>query len=99
MTVNDAVQTLQNWERSGGTVRIIGLSDTEAVVDLCACTGERMDSLASSDRELIVYLGAQAAAAEWQWSPGVPRGSTHSSLERLSSSDAKATLSDGKVAD
>jgi hypothetical protein len=32
------------------------LTPTEAVVDLCACTGERMEVLRSGDPELLAYL-------------------------------------------
>ena len=60
--MNEFLQILQNWERSGGTLRIVHLSDTGGLVDLCACTGERMDSLASSDREVVAYLDAYAKA-------------------------------------
>ena len=60
--VNESLNTLRNWERSGGTLRIVHLSDTGGLVDLCACTGERMDSLASSDREVVAYLDAYAKA-------------------------------------
>ena len=43
--VNESLDTIRNWERSGGTLRVVHLSDIDALVDLCACTGERMDSL------------------------------------------------------
>ena len=56
--VNESLDTIRNWERSGGTLRVVHLSDIDALVDLCACTGERIDSLKSSDRELLAYLNA-----------------------------------------
>jgi hypothetical protein len=62
VVVSESLKTIRNWERSGGTVRIVRLSDADALVDLCACTGERMDSLISSDRELLGYLRAYAKA-------------------------------------
>lgn len=58
--VNESLDTIRNWERSGGTLRVVHLSDIDALVDLCACTGERMDSLKSSDRELLAYLNSYA---------------------------------------
>jgi hypothetical protein len=54
-----ALDTLRHWELSGGTWRVVRLSATDAVVDLCACTGERMERLSSSDPALLEYLAVR----------------------------------------
>lgn len=38
-------------------------SPTHAVVELCTCTGEPMERLSSSDRQLLGYLDARSPAA------------------------------------
>jgi hypothetical protein len=50
------VERLHHWEASGGTARVVRLGDGEAVVDLCACTGEPMERLTSGDADLIALL-------------------------------------------
>ena len=54
------VSNLQQWELSGGTWRVLRRSEDSAEVALCACTGELMDRLASSDPELLHFLDARA---------------------------------------
>src|SRR5919199_3866142 len=39
----DWVDKLEQWQQTGGTLRVIELSERHAVVDLCACTGEVME--------------------------------------------------------
>jgi hypothetical protein len=56
------VEKLRRWELSGGTWRVVHRSDTHAVVDLCACTGERMERVSSSDRGLLEYLTSRPEA-------------------------------------
>jgi hypothetical protein len=53
------VEKLRRWELSGGTWHVLRRSGTHAVVELCACTGEPMERLSSSDRELLDYLIAR----------------------------------------
>jgi hypothetical protein len=48
--------TLARWEHHGGVWRTVSLADGRAVVELCACHGERVDELRSGDPALIRYL-------------------------------------------
>lgn len=50
------LRTLKRWEDSGAVWRTRRLTATEAVVDLCTCSGERVDELRSPDPVLISYL-------------------------------------------
>ncbi len=50
------LQVLARWEEAGAVWRTRRLTDVEAVVDLCACTGEKVDELRSSDPELLRHL-------------------------------------------
>jgi hypothetical protein len=50
------IDTLLRWEAHGAVWRAQRITDTEAVVDLCACTGEPVDQLRSEDAELLRYL-------------------------------------------
>ena len=54
------VEKLLHWEHSGGSVRIVHLSETETVVELCACTGEPMERFSSNDRTLLEHLSTRA---------------------------------------
>ncbi len=54
--MSDELDTLRNWQHSGGTLRVLHLSDAYAVVELCTCAGERMDSLTSSDHAVLAHL-------------------------------------------
>jgi hypothetical protein len=54
------VESLRRWELSGGTWHVLQRSDTHVVVELCACTGEPMERLSSSNRELLDYLATRA---------------------------------------
>lgn len=53
------VETLERWERFGGHWRVLELTDRHAAVELCACTGERIDRLESGDAALIAYLRSE----------------------------------------
>jgi hypothetical protein len=55
------VEILRRWEDHGAQWRPVHVSDERAVVDLCTCTGEPVDRLESSDRELIRFLRERAA--------------------------------------
>lgn len=52
----DPVETLRRWEAHGAVWRARWVTDTEAAVDLCSCTGERVDRLQSSDPALVALL-------------------------------------------
>jgi hypothetical protein len=41
---------------SGGRWRVVSISDQQAVVDLCTCTGEPMERLESDDPAVIAHL-------------------------------------------
>jgi hypothetical protein len=53
-------ETLERWEASGATWRVLTLTDRLAVVELCTCHGERVDVLRSHDPELLRFLAARA---------------------------------------
>jgi hypothetical protein len=50
------IDTLDRWEDCGAIWRARSVSETEAVVDLCSCTGEPVDQLRSDDPALLSYL-------------------------------------------
>jgi hypothetical protein len=58
------VDKLGQWQQSGGTVRIVQLTDTSAVVDLCSCTGEPMERWSTVDRESILQIRTLVEAGE-----------------------------------
>lgn len=47
---------LEDWELNGATWRAITLDQRRAVLDLCSCSGERMDRVESTDPALIEYV-------------------------------------------
>jgi hypothetical protein len=57
-------EVLDRWEEHGALWRLQSLSGAEAVVDLCACTGERMDVLRSGDPELLAYLARRPSSVD-----------------------------------
>lgn len=48
--------TLTRWEESGAVWRTRTLTATEAIVDLCSCSGEPVEELRSRDPALLSYL-------------------------------------------
>ena len=50
------VDDLERWVLSGGHWRVVDISREHAVVDLCTCTGEPVDRVASDDPAVIGYL-------------------------------------------
>lgn len=54
------ITTLRRWEEQGAIWRARSVSETEAIVDLCACTGERVEQLRSSDPGLLRYLAERS---------------------------------------
>ena len=49
-------ERLERWTLFGATWRIVELSRTRAVVDLCTCTGELVEQAASEDPGVIEYV-------------------------------------------
>ena len=56
------VADLQRWEENGATWRTLELSDERAVVELCTCYGEPVDTLQSEAREVIDFVRAHRGA-------------------------------------
>jgi hypothetical protein len=52
----NTLEDLERWTLSGGHWRVVAISNEQAVVDLCACTGEPMERLTSDDPALIAHL-------------------------------------------
>jgi hypothetical protein len=50
------VDVLKRWEDHGAVWRARSVTPTEAIVDLCSCTGEPVDQLRSDDPALLRYL-------------------------------------------
>ncbi|WP_210493195.1 hypothetical protein [Patulibacter sp. SYSU D01012] len=57
------LQTLARWEDAGAAWRLVGRADGQAVVALCACTGETVDVLRSRDPALLGYLARRRDSA------------------------------------
>jgi hypothetical protein len=55
------ITELEDWERQGAVWRAVDISDERAVVDLCSCSGERMERVESDDPELIAFIRARPA--------------------------------------
>jgi hypothetical protein len=49
---------LKNWEVNGATWRPLTLTDERAVLELCTCYGEPVDTVQSDAPELIEYVRA-----------------------------------------
>ena len=54
------IAELQGWERNGATWRAIELTDRRAVVELCTCSGERVDVVESDDPPLVEFVRAHS---------------------------------------
>ena len=50
------IDTLTRWEDHGAIWRAVSLTESEAVVELCTCSGEAVDQLRSDDPALLRYL-------------------------------------------
>jgi hypothetical protein len=48
--------TVERWELHGGTLRVVLLTERLAIVELCTCHGEPVETLRSSDPALLQYL-------------------------------------------
>lgn len=58
---DDPVERLERWEAHGATWRIVSLTGKLAVVELCTCHGEPVDTLRSDDPALLRYLVSRTA--------------------------------------
>jgi hypothetical protein len=56
------IAELEDWEKSGATWRAVELDVDHAVVDLCTCSGERMERVQSEDPEVIAFVQAHPDA-------------------------------------
>ncbi|MFZ0088183.1 MAG: hypothetical protein WAL63_01660 [Solirubrobacteraceae bacterium] len=53
------VAELEHWVAFGATWRLVEISDTRAIVDMCQCTGEFVEQRASNDPIVLEYLRNQ----------------------------------------
>jgi hypothetical protein len=58
------VEHLKDWELNGATWRAVELADDHAVIDLCSCTGERMDRVQSDQPEVIEYVRSRGGDSQ-----------------------------------
>jgi hypothetical protein len=56
MTSSFKLSELEDWELHGATWRTLELSEHRVVLELCSCSGEPMDRVASNDPNLIEYV-------------------------------------------
>ena len=54
-------EDLRRWEDNGATWRALEISDERAVVELCTCSGEPVDTLQGEAPELIEFVRAHRA--------------------------------------
>jgi hypothetical protein len=52
------IEDLERWEENGATWRALEVSDERAVVELCTCYGEPVDTLATEAPEVIEFVRA-----------------------------------------
>ena len=62
--VTATIDILVRWEEGGAIWRVQSISDTEAVVELCTCFGERVDVVRPTDAETLQYLAARPSSAD-----------------------------------
>ena len=53
------VSELEDWELHGAIWRALEVSDAHTVVELCSCSGERMDVVEGDAPELIACVRAR----------------------------------------
>jgi len=51
---------LDRWVQFGAQWRLVELTETRAVVDLCTCTGEPVERRTSSDSAVIAHVRAES---------------------------------------
>ncbi len=50
------IEALERWEDNGATWRPIEVSDERAVVELCTCYGEPVDTLQTQAPDVIAFV-------------------------------------------
>jgi hypothetical protein len=50
------IAELEDWQLSGAKWRPVEFERGRVVIDMCSCTGERMDRVLSEDPELIEFV-------------------------------------------
>ena len=50
------VAELEDWELHGAIWRALEVTDERVVVELCSCTGERMDVVEGDSPELVEFV-------------------------------------------
>jgi hypothetical protein len=55
------VETLTRWEDNGASWRALEITDDHAVVELCTCYGEPVDTLQGDTPELIEFVRSHRA--------------------------------------
>lgn len=50
------VEDLERWEDHGATWRALEVTDQRAVIELCTCYGEAVDTVQSEAPELIAFV-------------------------------------------
>jgi hypothetical protein len=63
-TMPESIDILLRWEHHGAVWRARSVTGTEAVVDLCTCTGEPVDQLRSNDPAVLRYLADRPRSDE-----------------------------------
>jgi hypothetical protein len=58
------VEHLKDWELGGAAWRAVELAEEHTVIDLCSCTGERMDRVQSDQPEVIEYVRARGGESQ-----------------------------------
>jgi hypothetical protein len=58
------IEDLQRWEENGATWRAVEISDERAVVELCTCYGEPVDTLQGEAPELIEFVRTRRAGGD-----------------------------------
>ena len=56
------IAELEDWEESGATWSAVELDADRAVIDLCTCSGERMERVQSEDPQVIAFVRAHRDA-------------------------------------
>jgi hypothetical protein len=56
------VADLERWEENGATWHALEISNERAVVELCTCYGEPVDTLQSDAPELIEFVRARRSS-------------------------------------
>jgi hypothetical protein len=51
-----SLSDLRSWEEHGATWRTLTLTDERAILELCTCYGEPVDTVQSDEPELIAFV-------------------------------------------